>query len=257
MANILINGKHLVLNGITGNVGDKNAVATIVVPIAVDDLQTAFSINPKTVAEVLGIDRMTCTDRPISQMEYGGYEIRLQFEGFNQEVSQQQGEEMCSYSFDADMAEEPIQTHPGFEKLRKEYEWKDSEDGDGYFPKELGSSASSSGMSKDNKETAKPNPLHKVENWLKAGGIYTRSYAVSTVPSSIYNGIGTIVDYPPGAAKINIPRFRNRKWLKMAPLIQTGDRGSGSAARITERYRLTGATTGSEAIIYSHGQLED
>lgn len=256
MAQILINGKHLVLNGVTGNVGDKNAVAKIMVPIAVPDLATAFSIDPKVVAEALAIHRLTCTDRPITQMEYGGYELRLQYEGFNEEVSMQQGEEMCSYSFDPDSAEEPIQSIPGFRELQKKYEWQGNDE-EGAFPKELSGSGGATGMSKGGQGAKKANPLFKVENWLKEGGVFTRSYAVSTVSNSIYNNIGTIVDYPPGAATINIPRFKTRKWLKLCPQVQTGSRGSGSAVRIVERYRLTGVTNGSEAIIYARSQFED
>jgi hypothetical protein len=253
--NIIINGQHLVLHGITGNAGDKNAVASITVPVEFPDLLALFSITAAEVAAAVGIGGLVCTDRPFSQLEHGGYEVRFQFEGFNSEVSFEQGEELCSYSFDTDMGEEPIETHPKFHKLKDEYgPLVDGKFPDTYTPKAGGGSTA---LAKNDGKGAKSNPLAGLESWLKAGGVFSRSYAVSRVPTDIYKGIGTLVDYPPGAEKLNIPRFKKRKWLKLPPIVQSGDKGAGSAARVTERYRLSGATTGSEAILYDQGQLED
>ncbi len=253
--NIIINGQHLVLHGITGNVGDKNAVASLTVPVEVPDLIAAFSLPAEAVAAALGISALVCTDRPLSQLEHGGYEIRFQFEGFNSEVSFEQGEELCSYSFDTDMGEEPIKTHPNFQKLEAEYgPLKDGEFPKTYTPKSGGGSTA---LAKNDGKGEKANPLAGVESWLKAGGVFSRSYAVSRVPREIFQNIGTLVDYPPGAEKLNIPRFKKRKWLKLPPQVESGDKGSGSAARVTEKYRLTGVTNGSEAILYDREQLED
>jgi len=254
---ILINGKSLVLNGITGNVGDKQGVASITVPVVVDSLVECFTISALDVADALGISGLICTDRPISELEYGGFEIRFQFEGFNNEVSYEFGAASASYSFSPADSDEPIQSHPNFLYYKNTYGWDEQNQ---RFPVEYvpktGSDATA--LSKTNSKT-KSNPLAGTTDWWKAGGVFAVTFAVTSVPADIYKGVGTLVDYPPGAERLNIPRFKNRKWLKMTPDVATNEKGSGSAARITLRYRLTGITSGAEAILYnaSLGQFGD
>lgn len=254
-AEILVNGQHLVLLGISGNIGDKNAVASIIVPINVPDLGTAFSISAGDVAAALGISGLQCTDRPLSQDDDGEFTVRFQFEGFNSEVSFEQAQEQLQLSWDPDFGDEPIQTHPKFlgEKgLAATYAWNFNEE---KFAKNIGSESNegSTGLSKGDIKTPPTNKLFGVERWLKAGGFFRRSYAVTHVPTDIYKGVGTLVDYPPDAQRINVPRFKNRRWLKYPPKVSP----TGSAYRIEESYRLSGITNGSEAIIYDAGQLDE
>jgi hypothetical protein len=252
MDTIFVNGTHLVCLGITGNAGDEHAVASITVPVAVPDLVTVFQLTPDDVANALGIAGLRCTGRPLTQLDHGGFEVRFEFEGFHASTPDAE-EEGATYSFDTDMAEEPIESHPKFAKLKELY----GPLVDGKFPETYAAKGDSSSPYSQTDGATAPNPLAGVESWLKAGGVFSRSYAVRVVPSRIYNGIGTLVSYPRGAAKLNIPHFRQRKWLKLPPLVEYGSKGAGTAARVTERYRLTGATTGSEAILYAAGQLDD
>lgn len=260
MPDIVINGQHLVLLGIDGDVGDRNSVASIVVPVEVPDLVTAFALasNAKAVAEAVGISGLICTGRPFSQAEDGAYVVRFQFEGFNSEVSFEQGEENCVYAWEPEESDEPIETHPNFLKpggLAEKGAWDFNEE---KFAKHADTAGKgSTALSKADLKNPPTNILFGIEAWTTAGGTFSRSYAVSRVPADLYRGIGTLIDYPPGAENIGIPRFKRRKWLKKSPSVTTGQTGSGSAIRITERYRLTGATTGAEEIIYVAGQLED
>lgn len=257
---ITVNGK-LVLLGISGNVGDRNSVASIVVPVRCETLAECFEVDPVAVASALGIGGLRCTDRPLSQHEDGGYEVRFTFEGFNSPVDWDFAQQtLASYSFEGEMNEEPIQTLPHFLGKggladRYGYSFQDEK-----FPRDIPGSAAAKAASAlsqtEQNLTSASNPMFGVESWLKAGAVFTRSYAASVPSPSIYQGIGTLVDYPPGAGELNIPRFPGRVWLKLAPQVQSGDRGSGSAVRVTERYKLTGVTNGSEALIYNRAQLE-
>ena len=251
---ILVNGQRLVLNGITGNAGDRNAIATVIVPVEFLDLPSALQINAQDVANAIGLPNLICTSRPFEQLEYGGFEVKFQFEGFNYKVSADDAQNNCSYSFEPDEKAEPIQTHPNFVNLSLDYAWDSNKEEfpAQYTPPQNGQTA----LSKAQQSTT-DNPLSGTVDWEKIGGIFTRTYAVTNVPADLYNNAGTIIDYPPDAEKLNIPRFKTRQWFKMAPMVQNGEKGSGSAFKITERYRLTGATNGAEAVIYAKGQLQD
>jgi len=251
---IKINGKDLVLNGITGNAGDRHGVASVEIPVVVDSLAEALAFNAQDVSDALGIGGLICTDRPLNQIENGLFEVRFKFEGFNQEVTFEFADAASGYNFDSDMSEEPIQTHPNFVKIAATYAWNAQ---DQSFPSQYTpvTGNNSTGFSAASGKTT-TNPMAGTTDWLKAGGVFSKTYAVSSVPSSVYQGIGTLGTYPPGAEKLNIPHLKNRYWIKLPPLVDYNTKGSGSACRVTERYRLCGISNGSETVIYNFGQLD-
>lgn len=258
--NIIVNGKHLVLLGISGDVGDANAVASISVPVEVPDLVSAFSLRAEDVASAVGISGLKCTGRPFSQLEHGGYEIHFKFEGFNSQVSYEDAQEKVQVRFDPEEKQDPVETHPKFLEVggiadKWKYQWEPEK-----FPKDLsGQGSSVTSLSKaDNKLENATNPMFGVDSWMNFGGTFTRSYACTRLPSDLYENIGILIDTPPDAHRINLPRFKGRKWLKMPPTVETGERGSGSAIRISERYRLTGILRGNPSnaeILYAEAQL--
>jgi hypothetical protein len=251
---VKVNGLHLVLNGITGDAADRNGVATINVPVHVPDIVTALMLDAQAVAAALGIGGLTCTGRPLQQLEFGEFQVNFQFEGLNSEVAFDQAENLASYSFTGEMGEAPIQTHPEFAALAAKYGWlKDEEK----FAAELGGNAGNSGStpySQSRTGKKKANPMAGVESYFKAGATYSRTYAVTSVPASVYLNQGTLIEYPPGAEKLGIPKFKGRVWLKMAPTIDTS---AGSAIRVTENYKLTGQDPTAAKDIYGRGQLEE
>lgn len=248
---ILINGLHLVLNGVTGDAGDRNGVASIVVPVHVPDLSTAFSINAQEVSAALGIAGLVCTGRPLSEMECGEFIVNFHFEGLNGDVAFEQAENLASYNFDGEMGDAPIQTHPNFEALTVKYGWDQENE---RFPRDMpnAKAGASTGLSKAAKKPT--NPVFGTDAWFKVGAIFSRTYAVTVPSAAIYEGIGTLVSYPPGAEKLGLPRFKRRVWLKLAPQVDTS---AGSAIRVTERHRLTGQDPEAARDIYGSGQLDE
>lgn len=248
--NILVGGVHLVLGGINGNVGDKQGVATIIVPVNVPNLVTAFQITADAVAEAMGISGLVCTDRPLSQDVDGEFTINFKFEGFNQQVTYEQAQSLVQVSFKPDKQDAPIQTHPKFNSvINPTYgPLVDGKFPPTYTPKNNGNTGFNNSGGK-----AVDNPFFGVEAWLKYGGTFSRTVACTHLPTDLWANVGILVDYPPDAELIGLPRFKKRKWQKESPEIDQ----NGSAFRITDNYRLTGQTNGAETIIYGASQLSD
>lgn len=244
--NIFIDGKYLVLQGISGNVADAQGVASLSVGVNVPDLETAFSLDPAKVAKAVGIQGLLCTSRPISQDQDGEYTIQFQFEGAKDEPP----ESSIEWSIDADLSDEPIQTHPSFDWMKTFYGWDENK---GDFAELLPTaSGGAKAVSKAQDTAPKKNPFHGVTSWLSPGVVLSISYATKSVQRSVMENIGTLVSAPPGNYQIRIPKFKNRLWLKMAPHINS----NGTAVRVTEKYRLTGPTSGAEWVLYDVSKLE-
>ncbi|MHA3773669.1 hypothetical protein ACXR0O_19205 [Verrucomicrobiota bacterium sgz303538] len=250
--NIFVNGVHLVLNGVTGDAGDRNGVASIIVPVHVPDLPTAFTLDAREVAAALGIAGLVCTGRPLTEIECGEFIVNFHFEGLNGEVAFEQAEQLATFSFDGEMGDAPISTHPNFDALTAQYGWDEENE---RFPRDApGKTGSTTGLSKGKTSKKATSPVFGQESWLKVGATFSRTYALTTPNASIYEGIGTLVSYPPGAEKLGLPRFKRRVWLKLAPQVDTS---AGSAVRVTERYRLTGQDPDVAKQIYGAGQLDE
>lgn len=247
---ILVNGQYLVLPGITGSAGDKQGVAKVYVHVNVPDLVTAFTLSPLDVAEALGLQNIICTDRPISQDADGEFTITFQFEGFNQQFTfdQAKDQNLVQLSWKPDEVQDPLETWPHYKELVAEFGPRV----DGKFP-ETYTPKSGTGLPGFSKKSGKnlPNPFLGVDSWIKYGGVFSRSYACTDLPSGLWDKVGILIDYPPDAQLLNIPRFTNRKWLVKSPELDQ----NGNAHRVTENYRLTGVTNGSEAILYAEAQL--
>jgi len=249
MENIFVNGVHLVLGGIGGSAGDKNGIAKIHVPVNVPDLPTALLLSPGAVAAAIGLSGVICTDRPLSQDPDGEFTVTYQFEGFNQDWTFDQAKEFMQLSFKPNKNSDPIQTHPHFkDRIESIFgpmvddKWPET-----YTPKAgTGVPGFSQGSGK-----ALPNPMLGVDSWIKYGGTFSRSYACTSLPESVWENNGMLIDFPPDADKLSIPRFSNRKWLKEVPEIDE----VGNAFKVTENYLLSGITNGSEAVIYAESQL--
>ena len=251
---ILVNG-HLVLNGVTGNLGDKTGVASIQVSVVFPDLAAAQATPAEAVSAAMNLGRLICVDRPFSELEDGSIRVDFHFSGFASEVDFDQAESQLQLSFQLDMQDAPIQTHPlflGEKGIAKKYKWIKEEEKFDYTMN--GASASATGLPGAVKEFERPdNIFFGVDSWLKVGGVFTRSFAVTHIPPETYRNIGRLFISPPDIGKLGIPKFKKRLWLKLAPNVTQ----SGSALRVEDKYRLTGVTNGAESIIYGKGQLDD
>jgi len=247
--NLTVQG-HIITNEITGNAGDQNAVASITVPVEVGTLEEVFTLSAVAVAAAVGIGGLRCTGRPFSQDDDGRFRVSFTFEGFNQEVSEETALESVELNFQTSMDGAPIQSHPKFDRLQDKYGWDEANE---RFPKwKLGvTEESTTGLSRGQKKQLL-NPALGTDEWKRVGGVFTRSYSVSVVSPRVYLNVGTCIDYPPDAQKLNIPRFKDRKWLVLSPQVTP----RGSAYNIVESYQL-GGPGGAELMrdIYSFGQL--
>jgi len=211
----------LQLLGISGGI-DKVGVASVVVPFHVPTLAEALYYIPS-----LGIG-LPVVSRSFHQSEEGGYEVSITLEGLENEPNQK------VFEIDASMAEEPIKTHPQFEALKSQFGWDESL---GTFSEYLPTDTSAGGLKSgaQNGSTRKKSKLYGVESWLVAGALYRVSYSATSVPSSIFYGVGT-VQTPPSIQKFNMPNLGKRNWLKLAPKV----RMRGNCIEITLEYMLSG-----------------
>lgn len=138
--------------------------------------------------------------------------------------------------------EEPIETHPNFEKIAKIYLYDESE---GKFARYLiGDDAALPGPKKGGifgvgdalASLTVKNPLYGVEAFLTPGVVFRRSYSVTSVPSDVYQGIGSIIERPPSIERVNYSREGKRNWLKLAPRVSS----RGNAYTVEEAYLLSG-----------------
>ena len=224
--------------GIGGGV-DKNGVVSIEVPFWVASLSEAISHKPS-----LDIT-LPLVSRNFKQAEDGGYEVTLHYEGIEAKTNDDQ----TTFEFDVSMSEDPIESHPNFDKIAEKYGWDDVEK---LVPKTAPSSASS-GSALGKSSSTKKNPLYGTESYLAVGAVFRKTYAAQNIPASVLKGIGSIISRPPNIGQFQIPDTGSkRNWLKLAPKI----RRRGSAAEITEDWMLSGPN-GWKKDIYDGGQLED
>lgn len=256
----VINGVHVVLLGTTGNAGDANGVASITIPVEVDTLVEIFALLAEDVAAAVGLKGVVCTARPFSQLADGGYQVQFVFEGFNQTVTYEQAKNSVTVKFTPEERQDPIETHPKFtgtNGIGKTYKYNSET---GKFAQNVdGSGGGSTALQAADKTVLGNNPMYGVDSWINFAGTFTRSYAVTEPPADLWDKVGMLIDAPPDADRIRLKKFKNRKWLKCAPSIESGERGSGSAIRIEERYKLTGILRGrpnSADILYAQAQLQ-
>ena len=225
----------LQLLGISGGV-DKVGICSIVVPFHVATLAEAISYMPSVDIA------LPVVSRSFRQSEEGGYEVSITLEGLQKESTEK------VFEIDASMSEEPIKTHPNFENLKKQFGWDESLSTFAeYLPGDTASGGLASGS--QNGSARKKSKLYGTESWLVAGALYRVSYSSTTVPGSIFAGIGT-VQTPPSINKFNLPPLGKRNWLKLAPKVRL----RGNSIEITLEYMLSGPL-GWFPEIYSVAQL--
>ncbi|MEQ1861998.1 MAG: hypothetical protein ABMA13_18930 [Chthoniobacteraceae bacterium] len=228
--------------GITGGISE-TGIASVDVPIYVASLLEALTVLPN-----LGIG-LPYRSRAFAQEDDGTFKVTLHFEGLSDDAADNE-EEKVTFELDTSMAEDPIQTHPFFDKLKSRYGWDATKE---QFSETLPDDAQQAALSAGAQGSkAKKNPMFGVESWLVVGAVFRKTYAARIIPASILRGIGTIVSRPPGIEQFKIPNpARKRNWLKLAPKIKR----RGNAVEITEEYMLSGPN-GWLADMYGQSQLE-
>ena len=252
MATYLVAGTYLVINGITGDLADKQGVASVKIPVIFPDLATAskISLNPAAVLNAVGLNtELVCMGHPFRELEDGQFQVDFAFEGFNQPQTFAQAQDKTQYRFDLEMENAPIQSNPNFAFAQSVFGWDNDKQA---FPQTAPSSTQSGYKVNQNQNGTTDSPAFGCTDWLRVGGILSVSYACNSVPASVYQNIGTILSGPPnGAAVFGIPGMPGRFWVKMPPEVDK----QTNAIRVTEKTRLCTGDPMLARILYAQGQL--
>lgn len=166
------------------------------------------------------------------------------------------GDDQVTYELDTTMSEEPIETHPSFGELKEKYGWSSARREFAEFPPEGAASGGSAlpgtGGQGQSRATGKRSELYGVDSYLVVGAVFRRTYARRTVPTGIFQGIGTVMTVVPGLVEVNFrAAARGRTWLKMIPRV----RKRGNAVEISEAAMMSGPK-GWVRDVYGAGQLD-
>ncbi len=215
---------------------DKTGLISIVEPWEVYSLDQCANWEPSVLPLGLPI-----TDRSAEEFETGTWQLTLTYEG-------EAGESSVSFDssaaieveLDSSLAQESIKSHPNWEALKKKYGWlTDKEEFPDTMPGAAGDKTALSGAKK--KPTR--NPMHGTESWLSVGAVFRITYSSKSAPRDALEGVGTVVDRPPGFGLLGIAHPKGRNWLKDAPKVRV----VGNASRISTEYIMSGP----------HGWLRD
>ena len=149
---------------------------------------------------------------------------------------------------DNTMKDEPIQVHPDFASLADKYAWnKDKKEFPQYF-EDL--NVYGPGLTKQEVDDARTNPLYGVESWLVPGATLRTSFSGASIPSWVMHGIGEITKAPQGLSKLGVIIPPKRNWLKLGPKIQS----KGNTYQISAEWMLSGPS-GWNKQIYGKSQF--
>jgi len=225
---------------------DRNGITRVNVPVYVDTLAAALSLNTGAVARTLGIS-FPSVGSPFEQTEDGGYKVTCQFEGSEVDLT---SSDLVTFELDTTMAEDPIESHPSFTSLADKYGWNQA---DKSFSISMpGTTKTTVALKAGNTLDVASNPLYGTESYLTFGCVFRQTYASKTIPATLLKGIGTITSAPPGIGQFQLPIAPGkRNWLKMPPKL----RRRGCVVEVTEEWMLSGPA-GWNADVYAIAQLE-
>lgn len=128
----------------------------------------------------------------------------------------------------------PIQTSPNFQNLVSIYGWDDATQS---FPQKISGGNAS--------------PVYGTSDFLSYSCVYRQIQTLESVPSTIFDNIGTIDDNVPFKKIPDPATIDERTWLYLAPKIVS----RGNAFQITQEWMLSGFGTGWILEIYSSKAL--
>lgn len=173
--------------------------------------------------------------------------VTYRYEGAAEGQTFAPDDDNTTFELDTSFAQQPIETHPAFQKLKSLYGW----DSDERRFSEFLAATPTEGALPGNTSKGKPNPLFGEDSWLVLGVVFRKTYAARAFPTGLLSGIGTIVPRPPDIGQFKMPSSINkRNWLKAPPKVTR----RGSAIQIAEEWILSGPR-GWAKPVYSAEQL--
>jgi len=221
---------------------DKTGLVRLVVPWEVYSIADCDHFVP---SENVGLP---ITDRNAEETEIGSWKLMLTYEGLVQ-AAQPSEVDSIEVEFKGNMAQDPIKSHPGFDKLKAIYGWEKI--AGGQFPELLpGSASGGSAHGGGSASKGRLSEAFGTDSWLTAEGVFRATYTMRNAPQGLFDGVGTIIAVPRYWNLLGVPNPSNRNWFKCLPDVQR----KGNAARITEEARLSGPK-GWNKNIYGFSQL--
>jgi hypothetical protein len=167
------------------------------------------------------------TGRQVSQLEDASYQVTITYEGTEDEPGEEQ-----SYEFDSSFREEPIESHPKINQIRKRFGGVIGDDGRITFPEKLPSATGEgTGLSGAESTSAEKNPMFGQATYLVLNAVFRRTYLERRVPKDLLDGVGTTRERLPGG----LPTPKGRNWLVMPPKVAR----RGNVFEITEEWMLS------------------
>lgn len=221
MAAIIVGDTGTYLSGLSsGSLDAATGESTATLVYVVSDLAGVFSVG-QTLHPELGIPEVS---RSWSQLEgCMGYEVSIKYEGKLQE-----GADADEYTLDVSFSEEPIESHPNWDRIKKEYRGSINSEGEVEFqeyirmPKKLNTLPGSKGFSK--------NPMLGHKTWMALRAVIRHTYTSKRRPN--LNMIGKIVKRAPGGYETP----EGHDWLVMPPKAR---KKSGGKDPDQERFEIT------------------
>ena len=209
------------IQGFGANV-DERGLITAEVPMYCETINEALTIsggNPFGLPEF---------SRSISQVETGGYEVRIRYEGTQGKKGE---EEASTYEFDTSFQEESYANHPDWPTLAEKYggtivngqvEWAEQ------IPR---GNISRKGLSQAKQSEQVANPLLGTKTYRVFMVVFRRSYMTRNFPLRQFEAVMTIREKLPKG----LPTPKSRNWLIMPPKISK----RGRDWEVTEEWMLS------------------
>jgi len=96
------------------------------------------------------------------------------------------------------LREEPIESHPNIDTIKKTYQGTENEDGTISFPATISTSSSGGSGLSSSKKSSK-NPMYGAKTYARRSAEWSRVYMRKTMPSDLLDKAGRTSKGPPGA----------------------------------------------------------
>lgn len=122
------------------------------------------------------------------------WDVTITYQGISAE-----NQEAASVKVKQVIREEPIESHPEIERIKKDYEGKENDDGTISFPATL--TAKSNGSFRSKKKGSTKNKMYGAKTYGRKSAMWTRTYMRKTEPDDILDQAGKLTKKPPGAPR--------------------------------------------------------
>ena len=230
----------IITEGATGS-KSKEGVIQWVIPYYVPSIDQVLTVG-KVLYE--GCEEVSRTWSCNNDGTNPSYIVTVVYEGGNAESDKNTygDEDSTVWSLDYEMSEEPLVSHPNWDRIREVYAARNMAGDQMYdeewsFPVELpANSSASSGLGGKTKSGGVRNPMYGSKTYIVMNALVSVSYTKKTLPPKVIKTVGKIFpDIPDAPPQFNSLDKGKRNWMKLPPQISM----RGNVWQITESWRLS------------------